>query len=641
MSAQKFQLFWLLLSVWLTMFGSTAKAMTASVEDNSISTSSSLSETIPKLKLNSPLTNFQPEELAIVMDSAQLDNSGITKVNFLTSQESKNTDNFYLTQNRNLPPFQPITPRPPEPLPEEIPQPQPNPLEPVTPTPPTQSPNLGNSPTITVERFEFEGNTAFSDEELTNFLQNFIGEPLTFSQLLELEAKITKKYVSAGYINSGAVIPSDQALDPDGAVVTIRIIEGGVEEINITGTQRLNPGYVSSRLALATDQPLDQSRILEALQLLQLNPLIDELQAELAAGTRPESSVLNVNVTEADSFRVEGFIDNGRTPSVGSFRRGITLQEGNLFGIGDKIVLEYANTDGSNAGDIAYSVPVSPHNTTLNFGFGIRDTEVVEPPFDDLDIKGDSIYYEIGVRQPIIEKPTEELALGLTFSRQESQTELLGVDFPLSPGAEEDGETKVTAIRFFQEWTQRDLQQLFAVRSQFSLGVDAFDATVNDDEPDGRFFAWRGQAQYVRLLAPETLLVVRSDLQLSTTGLVSLERIGVGGLNSVRGYRQDQLLTDNGIFASAEVRVPIVRFAKDEGLLQVVPFIDFGTGWNDDDNTDPDDQTLLGVGVGLQLDVSDWLSARFDWGIPIIDVDSRDRTIQEDGFYFSLIVSPF
>ncbi len=65
---------------------------------------------------------------------------------------------------------------------------------------------------------------------------------------------------------------------------------------------------------------------------------------------------------------------------------------------------------------------------------------------------------------------------------------------------------------------------MFAVRSQFNLGIGAFDATVNADPlPDSRFFAWRGQGQYVRRLDQNSLLVLRSDLQLAATNLVPLE----------------------------------------------------------------------------------------------------------------------
>ena len=45
-----------------------------------------------------------------------------------------------------------------------------------------------------------------------------------------------------------------------------------------------------------------------------------------------------------------------------------------------------------------------------------------------------------------------------------------------------------------------------------------------------------------------------------------LEQFRVGGVNSARGYRQDLSLGDSGIFGSAELRVPILRFKKIDGL---------------------------------------------------------------------------
>ncbi len=59
------------------------------------------------------------------------------------------------------------------------------------------------------------------------------------------------------------------------------------------------------------------------------------------------------------------------------------------------------------------------------------------------------------------------------------------------------------------------------------------------------FFSWRGQAQYVRLLAPNTLWVIRSDLQFASKATFPIEQFALGGLDSVRGYRQNFLLTDN------------------------------------------------------------------------------------------------
>ncbi len=532
----------------------------------------------------------------------------------------------------------PIQPREPElPAPEPAQPPQPSPLRPTQPTPAEGEFRPEIPGTIRVDRFEFEGNTAFSDRELAEITKPFLGREITFAELIAVEAAVTQKYLAAGYINSGAVIPANQSFPRQGAVVKIQIVEGGLEEIVITGNKRLNASYVRSRLAIATKKPLNRDRLLEALQILQLDPLIGNISAELQAGSRPESSRLEVRVKEADSFTGEVFTDNNRSPSVGSFRRGVRINQANLLGLGDGLEVSYANTDGSNEFNGSYTVPVNPRNGTIRLAVGAASTNIIEEPFDTAGIEGKSRTYELTYRQPILEKPDRNLAVGVTLSRQESNTFLQGERFPLSQGANDRGETRVSAVRFFQEYVQRSSNQVFAARSQFSVGTNFLGATVNNSSPDSRFLAWRGQAQYVRLLAPETLLIVRSDIQLADRPLLSLEQIGIGGVQSVRGYRQDLLLTDSGAIASAEVRIPVWRVPQVKGLLQVAPFIDLGVGWNHSgEKANPDSDKLLGAGLGLIWQMGDRFNARLDYGIPLINARSGDRTFQEKGIYFRI-----
>ena len=538
----------------------------------------------------------------------------------------------------------PVQPREPELPPPTLPQPPPQPPLPPNPLIPVPSDARPEIPgTIRVSRFEFEGNTAFSDRELAEVTQQFVGRDITFAELIAAEAAVTQKYVAAGYINSGAVIPANQTFPREGGAVKIRIVEGGLDEIQIAGNRRLNTNYVRSRLERATRRPLNRDRLLEALQMLQLDPLIANVSAELQAGSRPENSRLEVRIKEADSLSAEVFLDNNRSPSVGSFRRGVRINQANLLGLGDGLELSYANTNGSNEFNGSYTVPVNARNGTIRFAASTANTNVIEAPFDAADIEGKSRTYELTYRQPIVEKPDRTLAVGVTLSRQESDTFLTGQRFALSAGANERGETRVSAVRFFQEYVQRNTRQVIAARSQFSIGTDFLGATVNNSSPDSRFLAWRGQAQYVRLLGPETLLIVRSDIQLADRPLLSLEQIGIGGVQSVRGYRQDLLLTDSGAIASAEVRIPIWRAPQVKGLLQIAPFVDFGVGWNHSgEKPNPESDKLLGAGLGLIWQMGDRLNVRLDYGIPLIKArSSGDRTFQEKGIYFRINYFPF
>ncbi|WP_174712659.1 ShlB/FhaC/HecB family hemolysin secretion/activation protein [Nostoc sp. TCL240-02] len=557
------------------------------------------------------------------------------------------TSTFILSQQQ-LPPPQDLQPPLPSPVPPpELPQPLPSPAELFPPSVPTLTPNEplpGKFPqTIVVERFEVVGSTVFSPEELAKATAEFTKRPISLTQVYQARSKITDLYVRNGYITSGAYIPPQTI---QSGVVKIQVVEGKLEDIQVTGTRRLNPNYVRSRLAIATSPPLNRQRLLEALQLLQLNPLIQNVSAELSAGSRTGSSLLEVKVNEAKTFSSQIVLDNGRSPSVGSFRRRLQLNEANLLGLGDALGVAYTNTDGSNSLDANYTLPLNPRNGTLTFNYGITSSNVIEPPFKVLDIHSDSRYYELTFRQPIVQTPTQEFALGLTASRRESDISsfLQREGFPgsvLSPGADEQGHTKVSAFRFFQEWTSRNSRQVIALRSQFSLGIDILSPTINQNAPDSRFFAWQGQAQWVRLLAPETLLLLRLNTQLASRTLLPLEQFGLGGQDSVRGYRQDYLLTDNGTFVSAEVQVPILRLPKIDSTLQVIPFVDFGVGWNSSDKENPNPNTLAAVGLGLRWSQGDRFTVRLDWGVPLISVESNERTLQENGLYFSLLYNPF
>ena len=540
---------------------------------------------------------------------------------------------------------------PPKPIPTQTPKPEPLPppeqlLQPPSSIAPT--PALPGIPEkIRVERFEVVGSTVFSQKELDKVLARFTGRSLSFTELFQARSAVTQLYIDKGYITSGALIPP-QAIQ--NGVVKIQVVEGTLEAINVTGTRRLNPNYIRDRLP--NSKPLNQKRLLEALQLLQLNPLIQSIRAELSAGARLGTNILDINVNEAKTFSTQISADNGRSPSVGTFRRRAQINEANLLGLGDSLSLAYSNTDGSNGIDASYTLPINSRNGTFGISYGFNNSDVIEEPFDFFRIKGDSQYYELTLRQPVVQTPNQEFTLGLTAARLESNISssvLEAVNFPiseLSPGADDEGRTRISAIQFFQEWTKRNTREVIAARSQFNLGIGAFDATINNNDPDSRFLSWQGQAQWVRLLAPDTLLLIRTNVQLADDALVPLEQFGLGGIESVRGYRQDALLADSGVFASAELRLPIYRRQEQQLTLQLTPFVDFGTVWDDSarsvENLNPSDSdTLASIGLGLRFQLGDRLTARFDWGIPLIDIDSRERTLPEKGLYFSIQYNPF
>ena len=541
------------------------------------------------------------------------------------------------------PDFQrPITP------PIEEPQPQLPPSQEILPTVPAPIPMQpaapGNLPAlITIKRFDVTGSTVFSPAELARITGKYTNKPLDFAQLLQVASEITQLYVSNGYINSGAYVPGDRSFDANGGTIEIKVIEGRVEDIVVTGTKRLDPNYIKSRIALGVGKVLKIDRTIDSLRLLQLDPLIKSISTELVSGQQPGTSIIQIAVTESPNWQAGASIANNRTPSVGEIIAQVSVSQNNLTGMGDGIGVTYGKSEASSVLDLNYTLPLNPRNGTLRFQYSNSNSRVIESPFDRLDINSNGQDFGLTYRQPIVQTPSQEFALGATLARRETNTGYLfsvigeRIAYP-TPGADANGLTRVAAARFFQDYTVKDTQQVFALRSQVSLGVNALGATINPSSPDSKFLSWRGQAQYVRSLAPNSIFLFKVETQLADRPLLAIEQIGLGGQDTIRGYRQDLLLADNGVIASAEVRLPIFTAPDSRQVFQVVPFLDFGLGWNQPNNPspNPNPSTIASGGLGLRYQGGDNFSARLDYGIPFTAIDTIKRTGQEKGFYFSL-----
>ncbi len=61
------------------------------------------------------------------------------------------------------------------------------------------------------------------------------------------------------------------------------------------------------------------------------------------------------------------------------------------------------NTDGSHAFELDYTVPINADNGTIGLTASYTDTDIIEPPFDLIEIEGRSLAIELTFRQPILQ----------------------------------------------------------------------------------------------------------------------------------------------------------------------------------------------------------------------------------------------
>jgi hemolysin activation/secretion protein len=501
------------------------------------------------------------------------------------------------------------------------------PDEPILEPQPLPAPDDDSAPDplrVQVQRVEVLGSTVFSEAELAAVVQPYEGRSLSLEELRGIADDITLLYLEQGFLTSRAVLVDQVITEGE---VQIRVIEGSLERIEIEGNRRVSDRYIRSRVTLGANVPLNQGELEDQLRLLRLDPLFENVEASLRAGEGLGQSILIVRVTEADPVFGRVSVDNFSTPSVGSERLGLELGLRSPTGLGDELSATYrrTTTGGSNAYDLRYRLPLNPLEGTLELRAAPSDYRLSVGGFS---VEGDTELYEVSLRQPLRRSPQGEFALSLGLTYRDGEA-VIGDVF-------RTGST-TSVIKFGQELIQRDVAGAWAVRSQFSLGTRWFGATAQGS-PDGQFLSWLGQVQRVQLLNPNNLLIMQVDVQLSPDPLLASEQFAIGGGQSLRGFRQNARLGDNGLRASVENRITLSRNEAGAPVLQLAPFLDLGTVWNNSRNptSTPSQPFLAGTGVGLLWQPDPQLNLRLDAALPLVDVGDRTQNAQDEAVYFSV-----
>ncbi|MCL1919537.1 MAG: BamA/TamA family outer membrane protein [Kiritimatiellaeota bacterium] len=259
----------------------------------------------------------------------------------------------------------------------------------------------------------------------------------------------------------------------------------------------------------------------------------------------------------------------------------------------------------------------------------------------DIGVSGMGKYVGLRLSQRLLETRMHriELALGQTFRWTTENLEFAGY-------AVDKRDAMIAPYYVQLLWQQKMLDALagrtFAML-EASHNFKGWLGTPSDLDSlrigaDGDYTVGRAQVARLQALSKGSgdgldsrwTLFARATGQASDSPLVAMEQFGLGGMSTVRGYAERELLGDSALFASLEVRTPVLRLFDDlKDRLQFVAFLD--SGWADLRNTQPGedgDTYLLSAGLGLRYAV--WKNAmlRFDWGFPLektFDSDSKGR----------------
>ncbi|MCX7096504.1 MAG: BamA/TamA family outer membrane protein [Methylococcales bacterium] len=526
-------------------------------------------------------------------------------------------------------------------LPRFIPQqPQPDFILPPVAVHPIRRP--GSDTVIHIKRIGVYGNRVLPEAQLQALTHPYENRDLTVADLEELRQALTKLYQDQGYINSGAIIPEHALNHGD---LRINIIEGRLNEVRVKGQGRLRAGYIQNRLLGNPEQAFNLQALQDRFQVLLSDPLVSRMNGRILPGANSGQSILDVEVVPSKPYRLSVFGDNYRPPSIGANAFGLTGSLLSPLGFGEILDFTYITSAGSNRYAGGLTIPVTDNGLVADFHFDESDAAVIEAPVKQLDVTSTVHSLEGGISQLFVNTLRQRLNVGLILAVRENRTHILGQPFSLVAG-ESTERTQATVWRVYQDYRQRWDNHALAARSTFSIGMNALGATpAYSDYPSSEFFVWLGQAQYaVRLADNNAQLVFRGNTQFTDRPLLPLEKIAVGGATSVRGYRNNYLVQDNGFSLNAELHYPVLDYTLKgtAGRLELVPFMDYGAAWDVKTSWQPSPKTLdlWSVGIGLQWQHQP-LMVDFFYGYALVNKPPRPLpatfdSLQDNGLYFQI-----
>lgn len=502
----------------------------------------------------------------------------------------------------------------------------------------TQEPKLKTETASSGEKFvlkeiQFDGNKNMSQAQLQAVIQPLIGTAISRTDLENIRQQLMQHYKKSGFLYTSVILP-DQHIKL--GKVHYLVNEGHLSKINIKGTERLREDYVRDQVQIDADQALQQGALLERFQMLLSDPLIERVNGALKPGANPGETILDLDITRAKPYEIYLGVDNYTPASVGAYTGHLGGVVRNLTGWGDFLQIDLSGSEGMQSINSFFSFPFTSFDTRFNIGYQGSQSKVVEGVLGEFDVENRFMDFNVGLSQPIFRTLNRTVSLELQYAFRQTQTSIDDVPAALGEGVEANGKAKVSVVRFIQNYIERDAQQVFSLRSSLNTGFDAFNTTINPSPlADGRYFSWLGQLRYLRKLDDwGTELFLRSDIQLASESLLPLERFALGGINTVRGYRQNELVRDEGYAVSIEFRVPLwQKSSKDGHDLRIIPFFDYGQAWNHHQES----KTLYSAGVGFKWS---WkmLDAEFYWAEALSNsgVVNQEYDAQDSGIHFQL-----
>lgn len=481
-----------------------------------------------------------------------------------------------------------------------------------------------------------------NEPELADRLQPLLNQPLTESLIFQVKNAIVAYYKEKHGQYVAAIVPIQKVAN---GVIILQILEGHIGSIEYKGQKWFSKRVIANALGIKPGDPLIEMEFLNDVTWSNRNPFRNT-QMVLVPSPNPGETNLQFITTDRFPVRFYAGADNTGFKSNDVYRLFAGFNWGDAFMIGD--LLSYQYTAAPNFHDfqshVANYTSFLPwqHIMTIYGTYGTVYPNIPNFNVDGKNIQA-SLRYQIPFR-PLFGQFRHHLEWGFDWKWLNSNLFFLG---DVQEGTVSTQTITITQLmasyKFQKNWTQN----LFTFRMDMYLSpwkdwIFPYQTTeyYNDQRPFShvRYAYWKGALSNVYKMKRGITLTSQVRGQLATGTLPVAEQFGLGGMNTVRGYYEQQFVADDAICINLEAFTPVASFFKAvRNEFSALIFVDYGFGYNYSVTT-PEFRALnlLGIGPGLRYDIGSYFTSRIDYGFQILDIPPEPRFGR---FHFSLIAS--
>jgi hemolysin activation/secretion protein len=425
---------------------------------------------------------------------------------------------------------------------------------------------------------------------LEKSLANLQGKVLDKKVIERVREEMLRALNAEGSILADVYLPPQRT--DDGYLILV-VAPAKLGKIITTGQKYFDGAKIACEMRLQEGEQINLQTVTEDLQWLNRTPW-RAVDTSYSPGENPGEADLILSTTDRKPFRPYASFDNNGTRNTGLGRNRVGVSWGNAFGFFDHR-LDYSYTESNygsylNSHALSYSLPVF-NRTNLAFNFSKSKIDV---PLEGgiFRSKGNNTTASVSLNRvlPSISKlPSliHEGTLGFEYKRIESS--LLYGDLNL-----DELNNAPDIMQFYIDYSAGLSDGLGKTNSYTHLVLSpGFDAKHNTNEYFNKMRAGTSNDYwYVKQTLDRTFNLPKDwkvrgllNAQYASEKLLWSERMGLSGVNAVRGYYEDSYFADRGLVLNLELSAPTVNlsFAGKDAQLQIFVFRDWGKGYNIDE----------------------------------------------------------